>query len=252
MRWAPYLLIIPVVIFVALSLSGCVSTSPAIPSLYIVSLTPSSFNKNISSTPGQQLEVRIGYFGICGDDGNDQRCTTSNSVDVITSTLFPGPSTNGTSNQQVVPSLEIRDLVATARELQKHIFNSVLAVGGFLFLVGLVFLFLLRRDVSKGPNPEKAGRSKVYHHGTYIFLYFGTTLILTAALATTQMAGALQFASEATDSVTILMEAGTAIQVLQWMAFGFAAMFSALVPFLVKGAAEKANAAGEEYYKEEV
>ena len=56
----------------------------------------------------------------------------------------------------------------------------------------------------------------------------------------------------ATDSVTILMEAGTAIQVLQWMAFGFAAMFSALVPFLVKGAAEKANAAGEEYYKEEV
>lgn len=77
LRLAPYLLIVPIIVFqgkislqhcqwvgglltapAALSLTGCISTSPAIPNIYIVSLRP---NHNTTDVPTQ---VRIGYFGM--------------------------------------------------------------------------------------------------------------------------------------------------------------------------------------------
>ncbi|KAK3328250.1 Ca2+ regulator and membrane fusion protein Fig1-domain-containing protein [Cercophora scortea] len=246
-RLLPYTLVIPIILFEALSLSGCVSTSTAIPSLYIVSLRSS---QNTTALSG--VKVRLGYFGICADDGSTQRCQTSagGSADIITANLFPGfPSagTNGTSNKaktDAASNAVVKDLVSTALDLQKQVFVSILAGAGLLFVVGLVFLFLLKRDIAN-PQPDKPRRSAIIRRGTFGMLFLSSALVFTAALATTETAGALQYSSSATKDAPILLEAGITLQVLQWMAFGFSLLFTLAVPLLTKSGITVATFKGE-------
>jgi hypothetical protein len=233
-RLAPYVLIIPIILFQALSLSGCVSTSPAIPDIYIVSLEPA---KN-TSLP---VEVRVGYFGICGDDGEIVRCQSSAGGDanVVTNSLFPKFANNATGNgtrpaaDVAAPPSELQDLVATAIQIQSRIFGSIFAGASFFFFIGIIFLFLYKRD-NANPNPDKPRRSAILRRGTYGLLYLSTGLVFATALATTEAGGVLQFSSQAASSSAIFMHAGRTIQVLQWMTFGFATIFTATVPILVR------------------
>ena len=152
----------------------------------------------------------------------------------MTNNLFPTFAINGTkpNGTSQVTASDVHDLVATALELQKQIFISILAGASFLFMVGVVFLFLLKRNNAK-PNPDKPRRNAIIRRGTYGLLYLSTALVFATALSTTETAGALQFASRATSSSSILMHAGRTIQVLQWMAFGFSTLFTMTVPILV-------------------
>lgn len=152
--------------------------------------------------------------------------SSGGSADVVTTSLF-GNLTSSNSTGEIA-----QDLVATALDLQSQIFISILAGAAFLFVVGLVFLFLHKRDVAK-PNPEKPKRSAIFRRGTYGLLCLSTALVFAASLATTSTAGALDFASRATDDTNILMHAGRTLQVLQWMAFGFSTLFVIAVPMLV-------------------
>ncbi|KAK0720112.1 Ca2+ regulator and membrane fusion protein Fig1-domain-containing protein [Lasiosphaeris hirsuta] len=243
-RLVPYVLILPVILFQALSLSGCASTSPAIPNIYIVSLQSS---KNLTIP----VEVRLGYFGICGDDGTTLRCQPSSgsSAEAVAISLFPTFVTNSTSapktgaNTTLTP-VDVKDLITTALDLQSQIFISILAGAAFLFAVGIIFLFLFKRDASK-PNAAKPLRSAIFRRGTYGLLYLSTALVFTTALATTETAGALQYASNATRNAPILMHAGRTLQVLQWMAFGFSTLFTLAVPILVRPGVVAAIGKGE-------
>ncbi|KAK4443231.1 Ca2+ regulator and membrane fusion protein Fig1-domain-containing protein [Podospora aff. communis PSN243] len=229
-RLAPCVLIIPIILFQALSLSGCVSTSPAIPDIYIVSLEPA---KN-TSLP---VEVRVGYFGICGDDGEIVRCQSSagGDVNIVTNSLFPKFANNATGNatRPAAPPSELQDIVATAIQIQSRIFGSIFAGASFFFFIGIIFLFLYKRD-NANPNPDKPRRSAILRRGTYGLLYLSTGLVFATALATTEAGGVLQFSSQAASSSAIFMHAGRTIQVLQWMTFGFAMIFTATVPILVR------------------
>jgi len=69
---------------------------------------------------------------------------------------------------------------------------------------------------------------------TYGLLFGSTALVFAAALATGQAAGALEYASKGMSHASVLIKAGTTMQVLQWVAFGFEVLFAGAVPFLVR------------------
>ncbi|AEO62966.1 uncharacterized protein THITE_112700 [Thermothielavioides terrestris NRRL 8126] len=257
-HFLPYLLIVPIIVFETLSLTGCVSTSPAIPNIYIVSLRP---NNNATGTATPQ--VRVGYFGICGISESGTRCQSASgqSVDTLVANLFlngTSPSNNTTTTTRDTPTTrdnttpdttEITDLVSTALDLQSRIFISVLAGAAVLFVLGVAALFFLRRDVrstaaSWEGQPLHPRRSATIRRATYGLLCGSAALAFAAGLATTQAAGALEYATAGMSHATVLIHAGKTMQVLQWIAFGFEVLFVAAVPFLVR---ERAAAAEGEF-----
>ncbi|KAH6641066.1 Ca2+ regulator and membrane fusion protein Fig1-domain-containing protein [Chaetomium tenue] len=255
LRYAPYLLILPIIVFHALSLTGCVSTSPAIPNIYVVDLRS---NTNVTE---DLLKVRIGYYGICGIDEDGTRCQSASgrSVETLASNLFPNLNLNTTSNStsnknnNTPQSSEITDLISTALDLQSRTFISVLAAAAVLFILGIGSLILLQRDVASSaasypdPHPHPR-RSTIIRRVTYALLFGSTGLVFAAALATSQSAGALEYASEGMNHASVLIKSGTTLQVLQWITFGFEVLFVLAVPFLVRYRGVGVAAGG---YKEE-
>ena len=163
----------------------------------------------------------------------------------VTTNLFPtftgtnngnGTKSNGTLASSAISPAEIQDLVATALSLQGQFFISILAGSAFLFIAGTAALFLYKRDIAKHGldviPPRKRGA--ILRRVTYGSLYLSVGLVFAAAMATTETADALQFASRATLSSAILMHAGRTLQVLQWMAFGFSTLFVLAVPMVVR------------------
>ncbi|KAL2191438.1 hypothetical protein L209DRAFT_739491 [Thermothelomyces heterothallicus CBS 203.75] len=166
LRFAPYLLIIPIVVFYALSLAGCVSTSPAIPNIYAVALRANSNNTNNNATDAP-LQVRIGYFGICGIDDEGTRCQTASgrSVETLAADLFPelvggnnnssdtdtpGKSSESQKKKQNKSEInrDVADLVTTGLDLQSRTFTPILAGAAALFVLGLAALVLFQRDIT--------------------------------------------------------------------------------------------------------
>lgn len=155
-----------------------------------------------------------------------------------------GTKTNGTkesSSSGGVTAAEVRDLVATALDLQSQIFISILVGAVFVFCAGVVVLVFHKRDAAKADG-SKPKRTVLLRRGTYGLLYLSTALVFAAALATTETASALQYASSATRSATILMHASRTLQALQWMAFGFSTLFVLAVPMLARPRAAAAPA----------
>lgn len=225
---------------IALSLSGCVSTSPSLPDLHIV-----SFSKNATSFP----EVRIGYFGellqllliqahrlthegICtGLNGTISHCqsTARSSADAIFPSLFPDLNSTSPNSKDAkpTPASEIKSLLAAALVLQSQIFIPILAGSGFLFLAGVILLAVLKRNM----------HLELLRLGTMASLCLSTALSFTASLSTSETAGALQYSSllsTAAGDAQILIKPGMALQVLQWLAFGFSLLFTMSVPWLLR------------------
>lgn len=240
-RYTPYLLIIPIIVFLSLSLTGCTSTSPAIPNIYIVSLRS---NTNATEDP---VQVRIGYYGICGIDEAGTRCQSARgrSVEELAVNLFPLPGANETSNA-ASSDADIADLITTALNLQSESFMSVLATAAVLFVLGVVAELVYKLDVRRANWLDHPRRSAIIRRATYGSLFLATGLLFAAALATDQAADALEFASAGMKNASVLIKSGTTLQVLQWMAFGFSLVFTLTVPFLVRP-----KESGAEAYKEE-
>ncbi|KAM7204751.1 Ca2+ regulator and membrane fusion protein Fig1 domain containing protein [Naviculisporaceae sp. PSN 640] len=242
LRLIPYALIIPIILFEALSLSGCVGNSPAIPSLYIISMR-SSQNGTIASQ-----QVRLGFFGICGGDGDDFECRSSSgqTAETLAPLLFPtinfgnNATNSGSKNNETAgPATSskdaafLKDLIDAALTLQGQVYVSILAASVFFFLLGLVFLLLHKRDV-KNPNPEKPLRSKIFKRGTYGSLALSTGLVFTAGLATTEAAGVMRYSTESINNMPVFMKEGITLQVLMWISFGSSMLFTLATPFLAK------------------
>ncbi|KAK4189135.1 Ca2+ regulator and membrane fusion protein Fig1-domain-containing protein [Podospora australis] len=244
----PWFFIFPAVVFQALSLTGCISTSPGIPNIYIVSLRS---NTN-TSTP---VQVRIGYFGICGIDEDGTRCmsATGHSVEEITPIIFPSlatsdnNNTNTNTNSSAVPE-EIVDLINTATHLRDTTFNSILAASSILFVVGFLALLVHKRDIKNDDQWDKIRLSTWIKRATYGTLYLSAAGTFAASMATTQAAKSLEFTASAMKDASVLIKSGTTLQVFQWIAFGFSITFALLVPIL---AHRKSKKEPEEYYKEQ-
>ncbi|KAK3902449.1 Ca2+ regulator and membrane fusion protein Fig1-domain-containing protein [Staphylotrichum tortipilum] len=239
LRIVPFLLIIPIIVFHALSLTGCLSTSPAIPNIYIVSLRSNSTGTNGTETP---VQARIGYFGICGIDTTGTRCepATGKSATTLATNLFPAlqnTTTSSSSSNTTRHATEVTTLLTTALDLQSRIFISVLAGGGVLFLLGLPALFLLHRDARSPARFDKPRRSVIIRRATYGLLAGSAALAFAAALATTQAASALEYAAAGVTSGKgeVVIKAGRTLQVMQWLAFGFEVVFVGAMPWVVGG-----------------
>lgn len=198
--------------------------------------------------------------GICGIDEDGTRCESASgrSVETLTKTLFPGlPLNNKTttsdrsrSSPSATQAEDIVDLVTTAIDLQSRSFVSVLAGAAVLFVPGVAATLLHGRD-ARSPSPagwdRPRRRSALVRRAAYGLLGASAALAFAAALATTQAAGALEYASSAMRHCSVRVRAGTTLQVLQWLAFGFTALFALAVPFL----ARPSKAAEAQAYKEE-
>ncbi|KAK3994995.1 hypothetical protein QBC44DRAFT_284650 [Cladorrhinum sp. PSN332] len=216
-----FIFILPSLVFTTLALTGCISTSPQIPSLYVVSLTNSEL--------GNDTQIRLGFFGICGidkdeDDGKTVCLpTTGRKLDTLPADLFP-------ENSKLAESEEVRALIDIALNLQHGIFVSPLAGGAAAFVLGLILVLVHKRSLRKAEFYSAS--VKWIKRATYALLVIAVAGTGGSALAITQAADALQYASLEDNSV--VFTAGKTVQVFQWIAFGCEAAFLLLVPLLVK------------------
>ncbi|KAK3402601.1 Ca2+ regulator and membrane fusion protein Fig1-domain-containing protein [Sordaria brevicollis] len=236
-KLAPLTFIIPTILFLILSLAGCLSSAPTIPSLYVVALTSSS-NGTLAD-----MQVRLGYFGMCGDDGDTRTCLSAaghfdpdEPKDIITLTglLFP-EVVNNSNFQGALP--ELQNMVLTGLDLQDQIFGKVLLTGSALFAIGLLFMFpykLVKKSLAKlPPDTPLTMKQQFIRRGCYSTIWLGVWITFAACIGTTETAGALGHATANIKGSSILMKEGVTIQVLQWMAFGFMFLFVLCMPLLL-------------------
>ncbi|KAL2122248.1 hypothetical protein VTJ04DRAFT_2703 [Mycothermus thermophilus] len=249
-KLAPYFLIIPIIVFQVLSLTGCVGTSPAIPNIYLIKLFD-----NIHNASADPLQVRIGYFGICGIDETGTRCQSSGgrSVELLASSLFPDiprPGTVSKNSTAFSASIATTNLITTALDLQSGNFIAMLAAASVLFALGVVsFLVYLRTNWETSPR-----RAAILRKIAHASLFGAGALSFAGALASMQTAEALEYASvdlpalvlggdSKAGAAPIRIEAGTTLQVLQWIGFGLQVLFGLAVPFMERGK-KKVNVEG--------
>ena len=113
-----------------------------------------------------------------------------------------------------------------AFDLQRKIFLSLIAEAAALFGVSLLLLLLSLYVAKKsGAATENTFGSRFLHRSSTIFLNISTALALVVAVSITQTGNALEYVSSR-EAGGLQVTAGRVIQVLQWLAFGFSALFS--------------------------
>lgn len=119
--------------------------------------------------------------------------------------------------------------------LQTNIFIPLLAGAGLLFVVSLILLIFLKREIAY-PNHNKPNLERHLKTATLACLALSLALGFTSCLGITEAAGALQYSSMLmAGSSRLVVKPGLTLQVLQWIAFGFTLLFTACVPVLLKG-----------------
>lgn len=166
----------------------------------------------------------MGFFGICGIHGSETNCVPTRpapSVPDLATKIFP-ENKNATSK-------EVENLITVALNLQNGIFASPLAGGAVAFVLSLAFVLLHRRNLRRAEYYSTS--VKLVKRATYGLLVLAAAGTGGSALAITQAADALQYASQGT---SVVFTAGETLQVFQWIAFGCQAAFLLLVPVISK------------------
>ncbi|KAI0198008.1 Ca2+ regulator and membrane fusion protein Fig1-domain-containing protein [Astrocystis sublimbata] len=208
-RWAVYLSAAAILLFYVLSLTGCISTSAGIPNIFLIS---------IQDQVDTNLQIHIGYFGICMKAGGQFYCMSTVGKDATA--VFNDLSKTGTSH-----SKELGHLISVALVAQSKIFPFLLAGAGVVFFLGLASLLMLKRSIKK-PSPKKPSTPKLLRTVTIFSVATSIGLALAAAVATEQTANALAFATTSifVGQSSIRISAGVALQVLQWLIVGFSVL----------------------------
>ncbi|KAI1423119.1 Ca2+ regulator and membrane fusion protein Fig1-domain-containing protein [Xylaria sp. FL1777] len=205
-----YLLAGVIILFYVLALTGCLSDSPGIPDIFLV---------NVHDRGENTTQVRVGYFGMCIQTSSKLQCLSTIGKD--TKTIADDFSHDGIS----IPN-NISTLISVSLTIQSKIFPCLVAAAGVLFFVGVVALSLLKRSFKK-PNPKKPLRPKLFRTATMLVGGTAIALAIASAVATTQTANALDFATSSPEigNGTIGVSSGIALQVLQWFVVGFSVLF---------------------------
>ncbi|KAL8901657.1 MAG: hypothetical protein Q9207_005089 [Kuettlingeria erythrocarpa] len=118
-----------------------------------------------------------------------------------------------------------------ALDTQRKTSSFVLLAAGFSFLFGLFSLLLLQIDLKKIQRKLTAARKIIILKRLMLcFVWTSTALVFGAAFATTQLAKVIQHTSSTSGSVvsnSLVVEGGTGVQVLQWLAASFSFLASA-------------------------
>lgn len=161
--------------------------------------------------------------------------TARSSAEIIFPTLFPNLTTTSPRSVLTPSTNDLTSILSGALILQSQIFIPIIAGSGLLFLAALILLHLLKRSINN-PNPDKPQRVDTLRLGTLGCLCLSTTLSFTASLSTSEAAGALQYSSLLSAGAgQMVIKPGMALQVLQWVAFGFSLLFTMSVPWLLRG-----------------
>ncbi|KAF2427259.1 hypothetical protein EJ08DRAFT_699709 [Tothia fuscella] len=192
-RLSIYILGIPIVLLYTLVLTGCVSNSPGIGNIFILKLTTRS---------KEAQEIRIGYFGVCrAITGGPPICLSSSGLS--TEVIF----TRLGGNQSVIPNSpgELRQLLNEALLLQ---------------------VLLKRQWKSSNYNTKGMKRQESIRIYTTALLWMSVAASLASTVGVVQASGALQHATREGLAGSIIVEAGIALQTMQWLIFSFSALFS--------------------------
>jgi hypothetical protein len=123
-------------------------------------------------------------------------------------------------------------MISSALVLQTRVLN-VLVIASVLFILSLASLALLKLSLkSRSTRPQ---RTTLYKLNTVSTLWLSTSLALAAALSTTQTFNVLQYSTTLLNTSEIKMTPGVALQVLQWLAFSFSAVFALGVSSMFRG-----------------
>jgi hypothetical protein len=125
-------------------------------------------------------------------------------------------------------------VVETAFTLQSSLFPCINAAAALLFIIGLIwhaFKSLGKNRQSQNRNLSKAGNQNnalARISPKYQFI-LSAILSLAAAIATAHTANALEWATEGISSQGVVIHGGKTLQILQWLAFCFLVLFSAVL-----------------------
>ncbi|RDW66309.1 hypothetical protein BP6252_09944 [Coleophoma cylindrospora] len=218
---------------ITLSITGCVSTSPGIPNIYLLKLQA----QNGTNVLPADFQIRLGYFGMCIGETKALICSGSSSISIINST-----STNSTnsSNSTSTASTDLTPttLLDTAQALQGRIILPFLVVAAGWFFFALPWLVLTQR----GKVPAR--HAQLFKHTAVRSLWLSVAIALVSAIATAQTAGALQYLTKSPAFSSISIEAGVTLQVLQWFLVIFSALFAYAVMVVLDEDSGPADGAG--------
>ncbi|KAF2805083.1 uncharacterized protein BDZ99DRAFT_112734 [Mytilinidion resinicola] len=132
-RLLVYLLLIPILLFYTLCLTGCVSNSPGIPNIFAAKI------EGRNSTVSTISAIRVNYFGICASISNKLFCQSSSgkTAGALLNSIL-------NSNANVTSTTISAALVSLAFTIQSKIILYLLAAAGVVFFISLILLALLK------------------------------------------------------------------------------------------------------------
>ncbi|KAF1360421.1 hypothetical protein EJ07DRAFT_154874 [Lizonia empirigonia] len=223
-----------------ISLTGCVSTSPGMENIFLVDLQPSSLPSIATNSSLQDFHIRLGYFGACLGKTADLDCASTSGGpkdDLIARVL------EKTANHNTPTNLL---LISSTLALQSKVLN-VLVIASVLFTLSLASLALLKLSLKSRSTLHH--RATLYRSITISSLWLSTALALAAALSTTQTFGVLQYSTTLLNTSELKVMPGVALQVLQWLAFSFSAVFALGVSSMFKSVEVGVKAVGGDVEK---
>ena len=178
--------------------------------------------------------------GICARSGDNTTCVIS------------AGQTAARLHTALGLSADVGDVLPFALALQSKIFLFLPTVSGVLYLAGLLCFLLLKRDLkrpsSSGNAVKRRGRWK---HWVLGLVYGSVAFALASAIGLAQAVAGLIAVTRISDSSSFPFEilAGIGLQVLQWLALAFLALFgigTAIVCHDVTGSVAKSSKDGRE------
>jgi hypothetical protein len=235
-------------ICLALSLTGCVKSSPGMSNIFALTIKPESSTSSIS-------EIRVGYFGM----ETPRLLFRLEVTDISLGMCFvlpTGMTCKPTFGAKTAPTLEslhtaisrrdtsepdlLTAMISLALTLQSKFLIPFLAGAGLLFTISLVFVALTELHVRKARiyNTQAAKYRDSLRQASCTLTWLSVALALASATMITQTTNALAYMTQL-ESSKVNITAGTTLNVLQWLAFAFSALFAAGIPTIFAKEGEK-------------
>ncbi|KAI0882040.1 uncharacterized protein GGS22DRAFT_191771 [Annulohypoxylon maeteangense] len=146
------------------------------------------------------------------EKGDGLRClvTYTRTPETINSTFL-------TDSEDATQTSIVNELLLQADIIQNKIFYALLAASGFLFVVAVISMLFLKRYM-KSSNPNAWKQKARFKSGMRFFIQYAFGLAVAAAFSTTQVTGALNFATGAmmNPESRVLITGGKVLEVIQW------------------------------------
>ncbi|KAI3318273.1 hypothetical protein HD806DRAFT_512367 [Xylariaceae sp. AK1471] len=205
MRFGIHLLLAILVTFYILVLTGCLSTSPGIPTLFLLRLQRNGTG-----------EVSVGYFGMCVSQEADNPLTCGSTYSLSSDQVIQKFIThNTTAARQQEDS--VRLLLLAAHIIQTKVFYPLLAGSAGMFSIVITTFLLLKYYTKKMVSVAESKKARLKLALT-VFRQYTFATALAAAFATAQGTGALNFYSAGLSGPTtnMIVTPGVPVQGLQW------------------------------------